>query len=83
MIALTPGQAAMLYLAVTFGVIFALWIRHHFKSKKKVLLPPKEELLICEYCHSLYSDRTSKTVNKCPVCHSYNKFNQFRPKQNG
>jgi hypothetical protein len=80
MIGLTFGQAAMLYLGLTLGVLFTLWVIHHFKSKKSNILPPAEELLICEYCHSLYSDKTSKTVNKCPVCQSYNKLNQFKPK---
>ncbi len=81
MIPLSANQAAMLYLSLTLGILFALWLTHHYKSKKKVILPPSEVLFICEYCHTLYSEKTSKNVNQCPECHSYNKSNHFHPTQ--
>lgn len=83
MIILNASQAAMLYLSLTLGALFALWLMHHFKSKRRIVLPAKEELCLCEYCHSMYSAPAIKPINQCPTCHSYNKYNQFRPKANG
>lgn len=83
MITLNASQAAMLYLSLTLGALFSLWLIHHIKSKNQVILPKEEELHLCEYCHALYSAKISKSINKCPTCHSYNKSNRFRPKQNG
>lgn len=79
MIALSASQAAMLYLSFTIGVLFCLWLSYHFKSKKRVILPDREELCICEFCHCLYVTSPLKTVHQCPECKSFNKNNRFPP----
>lgn len=79
MISLSASGAIVLYLMFTLGTLFAFWIYHHFHSKNRVILSPQEELFLCEYCHSLYTEKSLKVVNRCPICQCLNKSNQFRP----
>lgn len=79
MISLSASQAAMLYLSFTLGILFCLWLSYHFKGKKKVILPNREELYTCEFCHCLYSTSPLKTVHQCPECKSFNKKSPVPP----
>jgi uncharacterized paraquat-inducible protein A len=77
MIKLSAQAAAMIYLLLTLGSLFALWLFQHFKGSRKKILPDREALYKCEYCHTAYTSDPLKKVNKCPECHSFNKENLF------
>ncbi len=78
MIKLSAQAAAMIYLLLTLGSLLALWLYQHFKGSKKKILPAREDLYRCEYCHAAYTADPLKKVNQCPECHSYNKENHYR-----
>ena len=72
MITVGLTTALMLYLCVTLLLLLGLWLANHLWARKKVLLPPKEDLMICEYCHTAYIKDVTKTITLCPGCKSYN-----------
>jgi hypothetical protein len=73
MIELSPITALMLYLCLTLTVLMALWLWNHMQGRRKVILPPKQDLVICEYCHTAYIEDVAKKITQCPGCQSYNK----------
>lgn len=77
MIELSPNTALMLYLGGTLTVILGIWICHHYRIKKKKIFVDRQELLVCEYCQSVYLADSDLKVSKCPQCHSFNKSNSF------
>lgn len=77
MIELSAQAATMLYLLFTLGLLLTLWVLQHLKQKKKAILPAREILCRCEYCHCAYTSPTTKKVTQCPECKSYNKANSY------
>lgn len=77
MIELTAQAATMLYLLLTLGTLLLLWVIQHLKKKTKQILPSREQLCRCEYCHTAYMVPTTKKVSQCPECKSFNKSNSF------
>lgn len=77
MIELSAQAATMIYLLFTLGTLLCLWVYQHLKGKKKRILPSREELYRCEYCHCAYTAPTQKKVHQCPECQSFNKHNHF------
>lgn len=77
MISVSAAAAFMLYLCLTLGTLFGLWIYSHFKNKKRKILANREELYLCEYCHFVYVSNPLKPVNQCPQCKSFNKNNTY------
>ncbi len=70
---LAPTTALMLYLCMTLFVILSLWFWNHLQVKKRIILPPKDHLIICEYCHTAYVSPADKEIAKCPECQSFNR----------
>ncbi len=73
MIELSPQTAIMLYLCGAIGVVIFLWIRGHFKSRSKAVLPPQKRLNTCEYCCNPYLSDLDQNVTECPKCRSLNR----------
>lgn len=73
MIELTFASAFMLYLCMTLFILFGLWVYHHYRTRRREILPCEQELVVCEYCSFAYLEESSKKVTKCPQCHSYNR----------
>lgn len=78
MIELSASVAFMLYLGMTLLILLGLWLKHHWKEKRKLGRVHKFLLLSCEFCHCIYLDDSSKSVTRCPQCHSYNKNNVYQ-----
>jgi hypothetical protein len=73
MIEVSMITAAMLYLAITLGVLLGIWSYHHYRSRSKKMIILEEELRLCEYCHFAYLSDRAKAITKCPQCASYNR----------
>lgn len=77
MIELDPHTAIMVYLFSTVSVLLGIWTHHHFSSKRQPAVRHTKDVLICEYCHSLYLEPVPfKEVTQCSKCLSYNKNNK-------
>lgn len=73
MIELSSTTAFTIYLSLTLGVVFGIWIYHHFTSRRKKISILQQELQICEYCHCAYLATTGVEITQCPQCQSFNK----------
>ncbi len=73
MIQTTSSAAFTIYLSITLGMVMALWIYTHYRSKKRKILTNEKELFICEFCHFAYVDEQVNQLNLCPQCGLFNK----------
>ena len=78
MIELSPTTAFMVYLSMTIGVLFGIWVYQHYQTRKKKIISSEKELFVCEFCHFAYLEEGIKPVTQCPQCQSYNKNNTFK-----
>lgn len=72
MIEISSTTAIMLYLCLTLAILLFLWGQHHYYARKKKLDLSHQKLIVCEYCHNAYLDRSDKNITQCPQCQSYN-----------
>lgn len=79
MITLSPVTFIMVYLGATLMVIFGVWLSTVLATKKRVIVAPKEQLCLCEYCHFVYLADLDHKVNACPQCKTLNKNNVYHP----
>lgn len=78
MIELTSTTAVMLYLGVTLGVLFGIWIAQNIRSGRKKIIVSEQTLFICEYCTFAYLADVSLDVTQCPQCSCFNKHNAYK-----
>ncbi len=71
MIALTFDALFTLYLGLTLLSIFGFWLYFHYRSRKKIVLPDKKRLFVCEFCHFSFLQEPLKSTHRCPQCHCY------------
>lgn len=76
MIEISPGTAAMVYLFLTLATLLGLWVYQHYKTKNYKILPPEQNLRVCEYCHFAYLKNAEKAITQCPQCQCYNQKNK-------
>jgi uncharacterized paraquat-inducible protein A len=74
MIALSFNTAFMLYLGFTLVILLAFWGYNHFRDRKRVIVTHEQKLIVCEFCHFAFLDKSFKDVNQCPQCHSFVKL---------
>jgi len=73
MIEITPITGLMLYLCLTLGTLFGVWMYFHFRRRKQKIVIIEKKLFVCEYCNNAYLDGIANALTKCPQCGSFNK----------
>lgn len=81
MITVSTTTAMMLYLCLTLVVLLGLWTYQHYRLRTKKIEITEQELFVCEYCLFVYLEEKTKNVTQCPQCQSYNKNNNYIPRE--
>jgi len=71
MIPITLSWFVCLYLAVFLAGILILWIGYEILQKRHANAI-KRDRIFCRICGSRYTDISSETLLRCPVCSSLN-----------
>ncbi|MCE2983177.1 MAG: hypothetical protein LW832_06390 [Parachlamydia sp.] len=74
MIELSYPLAFMLYLGALLFAVLLVWVKSHYRTRQREILPPEEKLFICEYCQCAYLEQANKKINQCMQCGLLNKF---------
>jgi ribosomal protein L37AE/L43A len=73
MIEITFNTAFMLYLCLTLTILLGVWAYYHLQERNRIIVSSEKKLIICEYCHFAYVDRSLKVIHQCPQCQLFSK----------